>query len=146
MATFNGNDLVLAIDETSGSEVKFAHAQNCSISFSNALIDTTTKDSDSWAEMITGRRSFTLSTSGLADFDDVASSQSTEQFSDLARNGTQIFFTFQRSATGLSSGDMTGWSGRGFIESFEVSAESDAAVTFSVSITGSGELSKSTVA
>ena len=146
MAKFNGNDLVLAIDDVSGSEVKFAHATSASISFSNALIDTTTKDSNSWAEMITGRRSFSISTDGLADFDDVASAQSAEQFSDLARNGTKVFFTFKRSDSGLSSGDFTGWTGEGFIESFEVSTESDAAATYSVSITGSGALTKAVVA
>ena len=142
MAKFNGNDLVLAIHNTSGSEVKFAHSQSASISFSNSLVDVTTKDSNSWEEMISGRKSFSISTDGLADFDDVASATATEQFSDYALAGTQVFFTFERPATGLSTGDLEGWSGSAFIESFEISAASDEAVTYSVSLKGTGQLTK----
>ena len=142
MATFNGNDLVLAINSTSGSEVKFAHAQSASLSFSNALIDTTTKDSNSWEEMISGRKSFTLSTDGLADFDD-STSGGTEGFSDYALAGTEVFFTFER--TPGASGTLTGWSGSAFIESFEVSGGSDEAVTYSCSLKGTGQLTKVSV-
>ena len=145
--TFNGNNLVLAIGDgtvTTPAPLKFAHAQTASISFSNALVDTTTKDSDSWEEMISGRHSFTISTDGLADFDDVANAQATEQFSDLAIAGTLVAFTFQRPATGLTSGDLEGWSGNAFIESFDISAASDDAVTFSVSLKGTGKPTKVT--
>ena len=140
MATFNGNDLVLAIGNTS-TTTKFAHAQNASISFSNALIDTTTKDSDSWEEMISGRKSFTISTDGLSDFDDVTSENAQEQFSDFALAGTEVFFTFERADTG-NAGDLLGWSGKAFIESFETSAGADEAVTYSVSLKGTGALVK----
>ena len=141
MATFNGNDLVLAINSTSGSEVKFAHAQTASISFSNSLVDVTTKDSNSWEEMISGRKSFTLSTDGLADFDD-ATSGGTEGFSDYALAGTEVFFTFERTAG--ASGTLTGWSGKAYIESFDISAASDDAVTFTCSLKGTGALTKVT--
>ena len=146
MAKFNGNDLVLAIHTTDGSEIKFAHSNSASISFSNAIVDVTTKDSNSWDEVISGRKSFSISTEGLADFDDVASAQSTEGFSDYALAGNTVFFQFQRPATGLTTGDMTGWNGSGIIESFEVSGGSDEAVTYSVSIKGSGALVKSAAA
>ena len=145
MARFNGNDLVLAIGDgtvTTPAPLRFAHADSSSISFSNSLIDVTTKDSDSWEEMITGRKSFTISASGLADFDDVTSATSTEQFSDLALAGTLVAFTFQRPATNLTAGDLEGWSGEAFIESFDVDAPSDDKVTFSVSLKGTGPLSK----
>ena len=140
---FNGNDLVLAISSTEGSEVKFAFAQSASLSFSNALIDTTTKDSGSWEDMISGRRSFTLSTDGLADFDD-STTGGTQGFSDFALAGTEVFFTFERT-TG-ASGTLTGWKGSAFIESFEISAGSDEAVTYSVSLKGTGQLVKVSVA
>ena len=141
MATFNGNGLVLAIHTTEGSEVAFAHAQTASISFSNALIDTTTKDSSSWEEMISGRKSFTLSTDGLADFD--STTGGTQSFSDYAIGGMEVFFTFER--TPGTSGTLTGWSGKAFIESFEVSGGSDEAVTYSVSLKGTGQLNKVSV-
>ena len=145
MGKFNGNDLVLAIGSSDSNETKFAHANTASISFSNSLIDVTTKDSDSWDEMISGRKSFTISTDGLADFDDVASATSTEGFSDIAIAGTRVFFEFQRPTTGLSSGDQLGWTGQAFIESFEVSGGTDDSVTYSVSLKGTGALVKSTV-
>ena len=93
MAVFNGNDLVLAIHSTSGSEVKFAHSQSASISFSNSLIDVTTKDSSSWDEMISGRKSFTISTDGLVDFDDVTAATSTEAICRLciSRNESILY-------------------------------------------------------
>ena len=145
MAKFNGNNLVLAVSSTEGSEVKFAHAQNSSVSFSNSLIDTTTKDSDSWEEMISGRKSWTVSADGLADFDDVTGGTSTEGFSDYALAGTAVYITFQRPGTGLSSGDLEGWSGEAYIESFEIAGPSDDVVTYSVSLKGTGALSKVTV-
>ena len=144
MAKFNGNDLVLAIGSSDSNETKFAHAQTASISFSNSLIDVTTKDSNSWDEMISGRKSFTISTDGLADFDDVASATSAEGFSDVALAGTIVFFEFQRPSASLTTGDMTGWTGTALIESFDISGASDDAVTYSVSLKGTGQLVKAT--
>ena len=145
--TFNGNNLVLAIGDgtvTTPAPLKFAHAQTASISFSDAMFETTTKDSDSWSESKSGRHSFTISTDGLADFDDVANAQATEQFSDLAIAGTLVAFTYQRPGTGLTSGDLEGWSGEAYIESFDISSTSDEAVTYSVSLKGTGKPTKVT--
>ena len=145
MAKFNGNDLVLAIGSSDSNETKFAHAQTASISFSNSLVDVTTKDSNSWDEMISGRKSFTITTDGLADFDDVASATSTEGFSDLAIAGTVVFFEFTRPTGSLTTGDQLGWTGQAYIESFDVSGASDDAVTYSVSLKGTGALTKAVV-
>ena len=98
MAKFNGNDLVLAINSTEGSELAFAHSQSASISFSNALIDVTSKDSNSWEEMISGRKSFSISTDGLADFVNSETTATTsESFSDyaLSRN-TNILYIHRK--------------------------------------------------
>ena len=142
MGLINGNALTLAIDSTSGGEQVFAHSISASLSVNNSLIDTTSVDSNSWEEMISGRKAFSISTDGLADFDDVASAKSTEQFSDLALAGTKVFFMFTRPDAGLTSGDLLGWSGQAFIESFEVSRSADDNITYSCSLKGSGELSK----
>lgn len=144
MAQFNGNDLVLGVHSTDGSEVKFAHSLSANIAFSNGLLDATTKDSNSWEESVTGRKSFTISTDGLADFDDVADATAVEQFSAYALEGTKIFFQFQRASS--TSGDLLGWTGEAFIESFEISAASDELVTYSVSLKGTGALSQAVVA
>ena len=147
MAKFNGNDLVLAIGDgeaTTPVLQKFAHSTTASISFSNSLIDVTTKDSMSWEEMISGRKSFTISAEGLADFNDVSSATSTEQFSDLALPGTLVAFTFEKASS--VSGVFLGYSGNARIESFEISAPSDDSATYSVSLKGTGELKKASVA
>ena len=144
MALLNGNALTLAIDSVEGSEQVFAHSIGASLSVNNSLIDTTSVDSNSWEQVISGRKNFSISTDGLADFDDVASSKSTEQFSDLALAGTKVFFMFTRPDAGLTSGDLLGWSGEAFIESFEISRSSDDNITYSCSLKGSGELSKVT--
>ena len=142
MALLNGNALTLAIDSTAGGEQVFAHSISASLSVNNSLIDVTSVDSNSFEEMISGRKSFSISTDGLADFDDVSAAKSTEQFSDLALAGTKVFFMFTRPDAGLTAGDLMGWSGAAFIESFEVSRSADDNITYSCSLKGSGELSK----
>ncbi len=132
MAQLNGNDLVLSIDSTNGSENAFAYAQSCGLSFSNSLIDTSNKDSGSWEEMIPGRRSFTLSSDGLIDFEAVADRQNFPQFSGFAQSGTPVFFTFTEG--------FNGYSGQGYIESFEANGASDDVATYSASIKGTTNL------
>ena len=144
MAIIQGNELVLAINATEGSEAVFAHASNATLSVTNALIDATTKSSNSWEEMITGRKSFTLSADGLTDLDDVSNETSTQQFSALAIAGSKVFFTFQRAATS-TTGDLTGWSGEAYIESFEITAPSDDVATYSVSLKGTGPITEDLV-
>jgi predicted secreted protein len=134
MSLINGNALTLAIDSTSGQEQIFAHSISASLSVSNSLIDVTSVDSNSFEEMISGRKSFSISTDGLSDFDDVSNAKSTEQFSDLALAGTKVFFMFTRPDTGLTAGDLLGWSGGAFIESFEISRSSDDNITYSCSL------------
>ena len=108
MALLNGNALTLAIDSTAGGEQVFAHSISASLSVNNSLIDVTSVDSNSFEEMISGRKSFSISTDGLADFDDVSGAKATEQFSDLALAGTKVFFMFTRPDTGLTAGDLNG--------------------------------------
>ena len=97
MAVINGNDFVLtAASTSSGAKQVFAHAQTASISFSNSLIETTTKSSNSWMENISGRKSFTISTDGLIDYLTVATSENVVGLTDLAIAGTEIFFLYNR--------------------------------------------------
>ncbi len=133
MAVQNGNGLVIKFATTSSDTKQvFAHAKDASISFSNSLIDTTTKDSSSWAENISGRKSFTLSTSGLLDYAAVADSENITAIEDIALAGTKVFFTF---------GDTTNtMNGEAFIDSLEENSTSDDVVSYSVTMTGTGEL------
>ena len=123
---------------TSDSATKevFAHAQSASLSFSNSLIETTTKDSSSWTEMISGKKSFTISTDGLIDYASITDEQNFEDFADIAIAGTKIYFT-------IGNGSDT-YEGEGFIESFEANGGTDDVATYSCSVSGTGALSKST--
>ena len=132
MAKFNGNLLVATIGTSASNEVAFAHSTSGSLSFSNSVIDVTTKDSQSWDEVISGRKSFSVSADGLADFETVADRTNFPTFSALALAGTVVFFEI------TNAGD--GFTGQGIIESFEISGESDGTTTYSCSIKGSGPL------
>ena len=140
MAIVNATQLVVRLATASGNTAYpiVAHAQNVSLSFSNSLIDVTTKASNSWMEKISGQRSFTLSTDGLLDYaalsgaTDVVGGGGTGTASALALAGTQVFFQF-------GIGDQ-GYKGAGFVASFEQSGGTDDAPTYSLSIEGTGEL------
>lgn len=141
MAVVNANNLVIGLATTESTTSLYdpiAHAQNASLSFSNALIDTTTKSSNSWMEKISGQRSFTLSSDGLVDYaaatgmTDVVGGGGAGTISNIALAGTNVFFQFRIG--------MVGYRGNGFISAFEQSGGTDDAPTFSVTIEGNGEL------
>ena len=140
MAVINGNNLVLKTAATSGGTKQiFAHAQSASLSFSNALIDVTTKSSNSWKQMISGQKSFTISSDGLVDYATVADAQNFVALADLAIAGTEIFFTI-----GIGEGADQGYQGSAFISSIENSGGTDEAATYSISLDGTGALTKET--
>ena len=151
MALINGNQLKLYVgsDATrastttgaAGERIPFAHSQSVSLDISNSLIDVTTKDSNSWAEKISGQRSFTLSADGLVDDYTTATTER-----DLPKIGsyvigdgsgsTQIYFEF-------GVGDAR-YVGKGFISSFSQSGGTDDAPTYSISVDGNGALTYDT--
>ena len=133
MAIVNANGLrLLAINSSSGTKIPFAHAQTASLSFSNSLIDTTTKSSNSWMEKISGQKSFSVSTDGLLDYGTTAGENSTVTIGGWAIAGEQVYFDF---AIGT-----VGYRGSGFISSVEQSGGTDDAPTYSISIEGTGAL------
>lgn len=147
MATIvNANDLQLYAGSnatrattTTGAEgerIPFAHAQSVSLSTSNSLIDITTKSSDSWADKISGQKSFTLSTTGLVDYDTSTTSRSTNALAAYAIAGTggatRIFFEF-----GILD---VRYVGSAYISSIEQSGGTDDAPTYTVSLDSVGEL------
>ena len=138
MAVLNGNNLVLKTATTSGGTKQiFAHSQSASLNFSNALIDVTTKDSNSWKQMISGQKSFTLSADGLVDYATVADAQNFVALADLAIAGTEVYFTI-----GIGEGADQGYQGQAFISSIEKTSGVDEAVTYSISLDGNGALTK----
>ena len=70
---FNGTNLLVKIADDGVSPATIGHATSCTISFSNEMSTTTTKDSSGFAEVIPGVRSAEISFDGLVDYTDGAS-------------------------------------------------------------------------
>lgn len=133
---FNGTDLLLKVSSTDGSEANIGHTTSCTISLSADLPEATTKDSSGYQEVIAGLRSGEISFEGLVDYTD---SQNAAELGDFLLNRTKLFFEFGTAA----SGDQV-YSGAGFLNSLEVSAEMESPVTYSGSITITGTITTST--
>jgi predicted secreted protein len=143
---FNGTSLVVLI----GSEV-VAHATSCSLSFSVDLPDSTDKQSRGWTEHIGGVKSWSLTTDGLATIDPAATASyftTSELMSAIATRTpvTVKFTTVDNSVVGGVTpvpGDRY-WTGSAYIESMDITADMESPVTYSVSFTGTGELTQGT--
>lgn len=130
---FNGSDLLFFI----GSQ-PVAMSRTCSISIKTNMVDTTTKDSvGGWAESLPVGKSWTGKVDGLVVWGNV------EQFSDAIIDRTLLQISFKKRDS--VAGDPV-YSGSAWIESFDMDAGQDAAVTYSIAFTGCGALSSTTSA
>lgn len=136
---FNGTNLVVLV----GNEV-VAHSTSCSLSVSVDLPDSTTKSSQGWAEQIGGLKNWSLTTDGLATVDPAGASYVVgDIFTQLAaRTAVTVKFTTVSGSTPVV-GDLI-WSGLAFIESLDVTADMESPATYSVSFTGTGQLTQAT--
>jgi predicted secreted protein len=137
---FNGTNLVVLV----GSEV-VAHSTSCSLSVSVDLPDSTTKNSQGWADHIGGLKSWSLTTDGLATVDPTGATYIVgDIFTALAaRTAVTVKFTTVSTGSTVIAGDLY-WSGLAFIESLDVTADMESPATYSVSFTGTGALAQST--
>ena len=145
MAIFNGTDLILKVSPTSGgTEAKLMHSQSVTLDVSMDTIDITTKDSSGRQELLAGLTSFSLSSDGLMDFNPtvVGDTEFDELFLQGYTNRTPVTFIFTLGTT--NSGDYT-FSGSGIITALSISGGVEDAPTYSVSIQGSGALTKNDI-
>ena len=131
---FNGTNLILKFHSTDGSEVAVGHSTSASLSLSADLPDATTKDSSGYNEVIAGTRTGELSFEGLVAYDD---SNNAIEASDYLLARTKVFWEFGTSVTGDDV-----YSGAGFLNSVEMSAEMESPVSYSGSITVTGAIAK----
>jgi predicted secreted protein len=136
---FNGTNLVVLV----GSEV-IAHATSCSLSVSADLPDATTKQSGGWAEEIPGLRSWSLTTDGLATVEPTGTNYVVgDIFSALnGRTKLAVKFTTANGSTAIA-GDLY-WEGDAYVESIDMTGDMESPVTYSVSFTGTGDLTQGT--
>jgi len=128
---FNGTDLVLEIE---GNVI--GHTTSCSLSLSLDTPEATTKDSGGFSEFIGGVRGGEISFEGLVAYDDTLNAV---ELADYLLNRTRITAVFGTS----ESGDVI-YTAESFLSSVEVSAEMEAAVSYSGSLTITGAIVKST--
>jgi len=127
---FNGTNLLLKVEGT-----VVGHTTSCTLSVTNDMADATTKDSSGWSESLAALKSGEISFDGLVDYSDA---NNAEQLLDLLIARTMVTCVFGTATTGDSI-----YTAEGFISSLEQTAEMEAAVTFSGSITLTGAIVKS---
>ena len=142
MAIFNGTDIILKVQEANGSadEFKLLHSQNVSLSINVDTIDVSTKDSNGFRDLLGGQKSFSLSADGLMDFSATAGDTDVAELFDQMMDRTAVDFTFA-----LSTPAGYTITGDGFITSLEISGGTEDAPTYSVSIEGTGAITKTAV-
>lgn len=138
----NGTSLLLytgttdAVYAASGGDA-IAASKSHTLSVSAESIDTTSKDSLGWKEILSGMRSYTIDTEGLVAFDNAFNY---EYFLSALTNRTQLFVKL---STETSSDEK--FYGTVYVTSVEQNAPLEDVISFTVSLEGTGALISSTI-
>ncbi|MEK6479606.1 phage tail tube protein [Catalinimonas sp. 4WD22] len=111
-----------------------AESLSATLNLSTNTIDTTTKSSGGWRELILSTRQWSISDNGLKEYGDASGNTATLESAWL--NRTLVDLKFATSITGD-----TGYQGEGYITSFDLVADNGAAATYSCTIEGTGSIS-----
>lgn len=132
MAVLNATNVTLSI----AGEV-MSHCTSCSFSITRDLRDKTSKQSGGWTEQLEGLMSWEMSGDGFIDLDDGSGkSIMSDAFTKLTAVSPEIQVIF----TVGTSGDT--YTGQGFVTSVSADAGVEESATYSVSITGTGQLTQ----
>lgn len=134
LGPFNGTNLLLKFEADGTAVVTLGHSTSATLSLANDLPEVTTKDSNGYQEVISGVKSGEISFEGLVAYDDDLNAI---EAADFIRAGTKLDWSFGTAEIGDAV-----YSGEGFLSSVEISAEMESPVSFSGSITVTGEISK----
>ena len=126
---------VIQSGETLDGQEPIAHSTSASISFNNDLRDITSKDSGGYQENAGGLRSFELSSDALQD---INADLDFKEFYDDINERNEVIVRFAERGSGVK------WEGSGYISSLSMDAGVEENVTYSVSITGTGVVTKGT--
>jgi len=138
----NGDNLLIYVDG-----IAIGHSSDATMNVNQDLPDSTTKDSNQYAEHIHGVRSWDVSGSGLV----VPSSlMNAEQVVDLILNASDVYIRYSTDPTteGGGSGatdvfvDDAEYRGTASVASCSISAPHNAPVGFDFAFTGNGVLTK----
>jgi len=127
--------IVITSGETLNEHEPIAHSTSASISFNNDLRDITSKDSGGYQENAGGLRSFELSSDALQD---INADLDFKEFYDDVHERNEVIVRFAERDSGVK------WEGSGFVSSLSMDAGVEENVTYSVTITGTGVVTKGT--
>lgn len=136
MAKINGTSLLVYIND-GGGEIPIAYTTSASISIEVDLPDASNKNSQGYAESIYGQRSWSIDVEGLVDY---SASYGATDFVDLITGRTQVTLRWSTNAGGSLE-----YEGTAHINSYTEDAPNEDVVTYSVSFTGTGAITKATV-
>ena len=131
MAILNATDVVLSVTVDDGLK-PIAHCTSASLSMNMDLRDSTTKSSLGFSESLGGLRSWELSGDAFVDIvEDTSESDILELFTEWKERAA-VLVSF--GAAGIS------YTGSAFITSISIDAGVEENATYSISLTGTGEL------
>lgn len=132
MATSNavkGSSMTLSIE---GDLI--AESRSFAIHFTQATIDVTSRDNNSWEDFLVGRRGWSIDFDGLYIHDDVAQKVLRNHFTNLTPAALTCILTFPDSET---------LTGEAVMESMDYTGPYDDAITISGTLKGLGTLTAS---
>jgi len=127
--------IVIQSGETLNGQEPIAHSTSASISFNEDLRDITSKDSGGYQENAGGLRSFELSSDALQD---ISADLDFKEFYDDVHERNEVIVRFAERDSGVK------WEGSGYVSSLSMDAGVEENVTYSVTITGTGVVTKGT--
>ncbi len=135
MAKLNGNLITLrvATDATS-TKVPLAHSTDCSISFTNNLVEATLGVSNGWIEHIAGRKSATINFSGLTDYGTITNRYNVEDVGDFLLQRETLYIIFGEGGNFFEA--------TGLLESLEIEGSTDNVSTYSGTIVTIDDISE----
>ena len=139
----NGTDLVLYVGNTNAVAVAFA--TSCTLEVSMDEIDITNKSSGGWKQIQGGLRSWSVSAEALYQNEAESSKKAFVDFWGLVDTRASVDIEF--AVVGASSADGNKYySGKAFVTSLSVNGGTEDQSTFSVTLTGTGELDEENAA
>ena len=134
MAILNATDVTLSITPTGGSLTAVAHSTSASISMNMDLRDSTTKSSGGYQANLGGLRSWEVSGDAFVEIGSITGADIEELWTTWeARTAVAVKF----GASGME------YTGDALITSISIDAGVEENATYSISLTGTGALSKS---
>ncbi len=141
----NGTDLLLKVGDTT-TEDPIAFATSCSLEISMEEIDQTNKDSSGWKSIIGGLRSWSVSADVLYQNEAKSSHYTFLDFWDhLGGDNERTALYVELTVTGASAADSNKfYHGQAYITSLSVNGGTEDQATYSVTLTGTGQLQETT--